>query len=345
MSNIVKREFGYIPVKLNYLSSMKTIGIIGAGVSGLTTAIRLQDNGYSVVIHTQDLPSQTTSAKAAAIWMPFNAEPVEQVNRWSHFSFSVFETLATVPDSGISMVPFLVLKPVEQSPAWSVAMATHQFRKARPDELPAGYSYGFMAEVPLIETPVYLPYLLNRFRQNGGQLIQEKITDIAPLLSHYDLVVNCSGLGAAQLFDDQELYSVQGQLVKVEKKTGIHCCVDDEGPNALAYVIPRKDCIILGSTADAGIYSTDPVAEKTEGILQRCIELAPELSTAKVIQAEVGLRPARSAIRCELDQPMKVIHNYGHGGSGYTVSWGCAEDVLIHVRYFFEKQNPRDRNV
>ena len=321
---------------------MKKIGIIGAGVSGLTTAIRLQDSAYSVTIHASQLPERTTSAKAAAIWMPFIAEPVEQVNRWSHFSFSIFEALDKTADTGVKMISLLTLTPKDQAPDWSITMPAHQFRKARIDELPPGYSYGFVAEVPLIETPVYLRYLLHRFYQNGGQLIQENIADVGPLCSQYPLIINCSGLGAAQLFDDQELYPVQGHLVKIEKKAGVRCCTDDEGPNALSYIIPRDDCIILGGTSDVGTYSMDVVPEKREGILQRCAQLDPTIRSLKVLQTEVGLRPARSSIRCELDQRMPIIHNYGHGGSGYTVSWGCAEEVLKQARTFFQDGDKRN---
>jgi len=46
--------------------------------------------------------------------------------------------------------------------------------------------------------------------------------------------------------------------------------------------------------------------------------------------AGLGLRPYRSTVRLEcvdLENAKRLVHNYGHGGSGYTLAWGCAEDV------------------
>jgi D-amino-acid oxidase len=51
-----------------------------------------------------------------------------------------------------------------------------------------------------------------------------------------------------------------------------------------------------------------------------------------VLAERVGLRPfRRSGVRLERDQlrdGRTVIHNYGHGGAGFTLSWGCAREVL-----------------
>jgi D-amino-acid oxidase len=50
---------------------------------------------------------------------------------------------------------------------------------------------------------------------------------------------------------------------------------------------------------------------------------------ARGLGHRVGLRPARPGDRLELDAigGTAVVHNYGHGGAGVTLSWGCAEAV------------------
>ncbi|SFB39767.1 D-amino-acid oxidase [Amycolatopsis marina] len=70
---------------------------------------------------------------------------------------------------------------------------------------------------------------------------------------------------------------------------------------------------------------TEPDQAVTESILRRCRALVPELADASVLRTKVGLRPARPEVR--LDRVDDVIHCYGHGGAGVTLSWGCADEV------------------
>jgi D-amino-acid oxidase len=71
------------------------------------------------------------------------------------------------------------------------------------------------------------------------------------------------------------------------------------------------------------------------GILRRCVALEQRLAEAAVLEHRVGLRPGRPEVRLKrenLGNGAPCIHNYGHGGSGVTLSWGCAEEVMELVR-------------
>ena len=303
------------------------IHIIGCGVIGLTTAVCLQEEGHLVRIYTKDFPEQTVSAIAAAIWMPFKVEPVEAVNRWSRISYERFRELAEVPSTGVSMVNFLTLANGEKEPDWLKAMPSGTFRKALPEELPSGYVHGWMTHVPMIETPVYLPFLLEKFRSQGGELVQQEVKNMEDWVQDAAFLVNCTGLGAGRLSSDTEVFPIRGQILKVEYVPGLKYIADEKGPNSLAYILPRKDCIILGGTVEAGNDDVYPDPETARQILRRCSNQVPELKHAKVITSVAGLRPGRTAIRLEHESSTRIIHNYGHGGGGYTVSWGCAEAV------------------
>jgi D-amino-acid oxidase len=61
-------------------------------------------------------------------------------------------------------------------------------------------------------------------------------------------------------------------------------------------------------------------------IVRRATALVPEVAQARILRHRVGLRPARPEVRLERDGD--VIHCYGHGGAGVTLSWGCADEVL-----------------
>jgi D-amino-acid oxidase len=316
--------------------------VVGSGVSGLTTAIRLLEAGHRVRILTRELPFRAVSGVAPAIWHPYRAFPEEKVVPWAKRTLEVLEELADDPGTGVSTVTMLELfeEPPEPEPAWIGLVRTR--RKATPGELPAdaGVSYGagYVGEIPRIETPVYLPWLLGRFGALGGFLEQrpEGITDLAEVVGPDRLVVNCTGLGARELTGDREAFPIRGQIVRVSQ-TGLTSAVAaEEGPLSLAYVIPRDRDVILGGTAEPGEWDLTPDPEVTEEIREKTTRLEPRIGDARVLEVKVGLRPGRTTVRVERAElpPVDgrpggtVIHNYGHGGAGYTLSWGCAEDVV-----------------
>ena len=94
--------------------------------------------------------------------------------------------------------------------------------------------------------------------------------------------------------------------------------------NELIYVIPRQDAVVLGGSAIKGNHSLHPNPTITQNIIERSKNLMPNLSIKTIQAIEVGLRPGRSTIR--LERAGNLIHNYGHGGGGFTVSWGCAAE-------------------
>ena len=308
------------------------ITVIGSGVIGLTTAVVLQEAGHEVQIFTKNLPEATVSAVAGAIWMPFHVEPLVDVNRWSRISYEVFEKLAADASSGVTMVDLLTLANKPDLPDWLEAVPEGRFRAANAGELPPSYRFGFSSQVPMIEVPIYLPFLQKKFMCNGGQLTVCEVEDLADMAANADFVVNCTGLAAGKLTGDKDVFPIRGQILKVENLPGLPYIADDDGPNALAYIFPRKDCTVLGGTAQMTNDDESPNEEDSVEILRRCANLLPVLSTAVVRSVAVGLRPGRTTIRLEREPSTNIIHNYGHGGGGYTVSWGCAFEVVERLR-------------
>ena len=103
--------------------------------------------------------------------------------------------------------------------------------------------------------------------------------------------------------------------------------LDEAVAGSITYVIPRRDGVVLGGTVEDGIESMAADPEATAAILERARRIAPEIAGAVVRRVTVGIRPCRSEVRLEaeaLGNGRTVIHNYGHGGAGFTLSWGCA---------------------
>ena len=146
--------------------------------------------------------------------------------------------------------------------------------------------------------------------------------NLGGLPSGADLVVNCSGLGARLLGADRSVVPVRGQVVYVEQVGLDRWLLDGAGPT---YIVPRSRDIVVGGTDVLGEWSRTPSPETAADILARAARLVPELKDARVIRHKVGLRPVRPAVRVE--RVGDVVHCYGHGGAGVTLSWGCADTV------------------
>jgi D-amino-acid oxidase len=178
--------------------------------------------------------------------------------------------------------------------------------------------------------------LVDWFRRLGGEIIQREITDIGEALAACDLVVNCTGLGSRDLLNDQSLYPVRGQTIKIRSNGFKDSIVDDEAHNQLGYIIPRTHDIVLGGTAQENDWDLSVRPADRAEILRKAAELDPRFEEAKIeiLSEGVGLRPVRPAVRLEAERigGKTVIHNYGHGGAGFTLSWGCAEEVKQRIK-------------
>jgi D-amino-acid oxidase len=92
--------------------------------------------------------------------------------------------------------------------------------------------------------------------------------------------------------------------------------------------------VVLGGTADVAVRGRQPDTATARALVERCAALVPAVAAAPVLEHVVGLRPTRPAVRVEagvLPSGRPVVHDYGHGGAGVTLSYGCAEDVVALV--------------
>ncbi|MDT7691666.1 MAG: D-amino-acid oxidase [Pseudonocardiales bacterium] len=302
--------------------------VVGAGISGLASALALQARGRRVTIVSERPAVASTSYLAAAVWFPTRAGPREKVLAWGARTYTALAEQAAQGVPGIVMRESLMLFREPPGEQWW-ASAVGGVRAAAPAELPPGYRYGLRFVVPLAEMPSYLPWLVARFEAGGGRLEDRRVGSLAELDA--PVVVNCSGLGARELVGDLSVVPVRGQIVRV-RNPGLRMSVRDEHhPGGRAYVHPRGRDAILGGTLDEGSWDDRVDPATSRAILERCRDLVPALAGAEVLEHIVGLRPARPTVRLELDADTggatRVIHNYGHGGSGITLSWGCAEEV------------------
>jgi D-amino-acid oxidase len=295
------------------------VTVVGAGVIGLTTAVELERAGHSVQVVAAARGEDTTSAVAGALWFPFKADPPKRVNGWASRSHA--RLVALSESDGEAGVDVLTLYEAAYGPAmpwWAPSAPELTWVSDSPLRCPA-----WRLRAPRVEPRLFLAWLE---RQLARPIRLQRLTSLAGLAG--DWVVNCTGLGARELAGDERLQAVYGQVLVVEPGAldPSISLADERDESAMLYAIPRRSEVVLGGCAlpcaDNRPLTPDPVVR--ELILARA--RAAGLAHGRILEERAGLRPYRPSVR--LERQGRLVHNYGHGGAGYTLAYGCAEEVV-----------------
>ncbi|WP_127501277.1 FAD-dependent oxidoreductase [Actinoplanes solisilvae] len=311
------------------MSDPTGVVVVGAGVSGLTSAVLLAEAGFGVLVRSSEPPEDTTSCVAGAMWDPhLVAHP--QVDAWAQKSLEVFRSLAAKPGIGVALVEG-VEAGHRDTPAPRPRPGADHVRECDPATLPPTFTNGWHYRVPVIDMTVYLSYLVARLERAGGRLEIGPPVTAAELPALGAVVVNCSGLGARRLVPGDPVRPVRGDLLVVDNP-GIDTFFvehDNDTDELTTYILPQGRHVMLGGSRGYDDSSRRPQPSVARAILERCIAAEPRLDGTTVREHRVGLRPVRPQVRLDADdRHPHVIHNYGHGGAGVTLSWGCAQEVL-----------------
>ncbi|HET9899381.1 MAG TPA: FAD-dependent oxidoreductase [Streptosporangiaceae bacterium] len=308
--------------------------VIGAGVTGLTTAVVLAEAGLSVKVLAKDPPAQTTSAAAGAMWGPYLVEPRDRVQAWASDSLECFTGLAGVPGTGVRLVSGTEASRTNSAPPGFLRMLDG-VRVCAQSELPDGFVAGWRYTVPLVDMDIYLPYLCDRLEAAGGSLQLRTVAGFDEAARLAPIVINATGTGARHLARDSAVTAVRGQLVILDNPGITEFFTEDTGWSPdLLHIYPHGDRLVLGGLAQEGNWNLEPDEDTAQAIIERCATIEPRLVSLPVRAHRVGLRPTRPTIRCDADSSVtryRLLHNYGHGGAGVSLSWGCASEIKTMI--------------
>lgn len=254
--------------------------VVGCGVSGLTTARLLQRRGGAVTIYAREMPPETTSNVAGALWLPTSSYHPQRV------SAAWLEQFRAACD--VSNRAFQLMAGTEYGVRWMETFSIHTTEESAQSELLGGarlypetkihrdskryFGEKFVRQfnTMLIEPSVYLNALVRDFYVAGGKVVVKEFRgreEVAALAE--PVVFNCAGLGARALFGDEALVPVRGQLEVLLPQPEVDYCL----LHGSYYMFPRRDGVILGGTFERGNWSLAPDAETTERILGGNAEL------------------------------------------------------------------------
>ncbi|KAB0796542.1 hypothetical protein PPYR_10603 [Photinus pyralis] len=323
------------------------IAVVGAGVVGLTTALELQSQfrNAKVTVIADKFQQDTTSFVAAGLFRPSPsfAGPNQDITRkWinnSYYHWDAIRKIAEAPLVGVTEISGYMFSKVSASVVRNPYLEglVPLYRSATREEFdlcPGDWKYGSFFTTLLVDCGVYLPWATKKYLSENGQVVRQSVNAFGEFAGKYDVVVNCTGFGAKNLCNDNRLIPIRGQVLKVHApwlKTFFYGEYD-------TYVIPSFGDVTLGGCRQYESYNTEPCKYDTLSIRERCESMLPSLKTAPLLGQRVGLRPHRDVVRVEKEiltterGPLKVVHNYGHGGYGVTTAPGTSKYAVELVR-------------
>ncbi|KAJ7054387.1 FAD dependent oxidoreductase [Mycena amicta] len=321
------------------MSQKKEILVVGAGIIGVSTSIRMLEAGYKVTILAEIFPAiDTPNLKVASFWAGANhitfAEPGSLMEELEKETLVVQDPLVPV----MTRPHFRFLETADH-PALErrdhVSRFYPDFRVLDPSEVPEGMAVGETNTTICVDVPRYLPHLMKRFFSLGGQAFRTKtaltslsslLTDKRPELEQISsesttpptltpaAVINCTGLGAMVLEDvlDKDVHPIRGETLII-RAPWVHPSITYHFANSdVSYIIPRQSGdVVVGGTFQIG--DTHPASrpETVKAMKERIVSVYPELLPAgkrdardvndlDVVAECVGLRPARTgSVRLE----------------------------------------------
>lgn len=262
--------------------------VVGGGVIGISTARMLQRRGGMVTIYSRELPPETTSNVAGALWAPVSAYEPEKVNDSFLQKFNLTSRISQrmfqdfVGDKyGVHWIRNYYIGNTFDFPGGK-ELYPGQAKHHDPNTY-FGYTDVTEISTMLVEPPIYLNALIDDFYKAGGKIRMMEFHDANEIAGLPEaVIVNCTGLGSAKLFNDKELMPEKGQLTILLPQPEIDYAYIVSSAENYLYMFPRKDGIILGGTHDKGNWSLEPDPVQTERIIKGHQAIAEALLASRV---------------------------------------------------------------
>ena len=339
---------------MNQLRVCETIApsicVVGAGVVGLTAAVQLQRDypKSKITIIADKFESDTTSYGAAGVFRPMlyklKGNSYIEFSEWVKDSWHFFSTLARSADAcdaGCEVIAgYEFYNKVHDASELDATIFSREKISDKEMSMFGGPKHlcGYRTMNVLASPVRLLSFLTGHFKKRGGTLKQQYLNSLEELVGKYHVVVNCSGLGAKELVGDTRVVPVRGQIIKVEAPWIKTYYYAENNDGSYVYVYPAPDFVVVGGCKQVGDDDLSVRQNEHDDMWQRACEAMPSLEKAKKLGDWVGLRPSRAPLRVEAEVmrfssgPLRVVHNYGHGGDGIALSYGTSAHAVALVK-------------
>lgn len=319
----------------------KRIAIVGEGVVGLTTAmaIKQQDATAEITVFHDRPFEETLSRGVAGLFRIAKPTPLSRLygnETFVHLA-ELWRTLGG--SSGVQLLSGHILSEdidLLHGQEQAYADIVYNFRFLDKRELKSQFllkddddSSAIHYTAFTSEGATYCPWMKKQLMDSGVAFVQRKIETLDELADEgFPIVVNCAGMDGGRLAgDDNEMYPIRGILLKVDAPWQKHFLMRD----FITFTIPTIGAVYIGTVKEDRKDSMEVTKEETEELFNRYLQLQPSFKNVTILDHFVGLRPGRTVVRVEAESrhskrgtTYKAVHNYGHGGTGFTICWGTA---------------------
>ncbi|NKB32465.1 MAG: FAD-dependent oxidoreductase [Pseudomonadales bacterium] len=265
----------HLAMELATQTQHRRCAVLGAGAAGLSAARLMQNAGWDVTIYSKDLSPNTTSNVAGGQWSPTSVYSEDSVSPAFHDQFEsamrhayrYYQNLVG-PKYGVRWISnYMVLNQPEADDSLSATYQDMYPQRMRlsPSEHPFDAEHVLHIDTMLIEPAVYLPAMMNDFQIAGGDIVIKEFRDRGEVLQLDEpVIINCTGLGSRQLFNDNDLIPIKGQLTFLLPQEEVDYIIIGNGG---LYMFPRSDGILLGGTYERNQWDPTPDPEATRRII------------------------------------------------------------------------------
>ena len=265
---------GQMAAELALEQSARRAAVLGCGVVGLTTARQLQRRGFQVTMYAAAVPPDTTSNMSLAGFTPTSGlvsndrrtpEWDAQFRRAVEIAYRQLQ-LMTGPKYGISWINNYALSDTEPMGGGTNTLLPDSVRTGQvvygPGQHPFPFKYAIERPDMRIEPSIYLDALVSDVIANGGRIVIRRFSTPADIMTVEEpVIVNCTGLGARDIFKDAELMPLKGQLIVLipqdEVTYSTNGGVRESPPGVFVHMMPRRDGIVLGGTSEREVWTTE----------------------------------------------------------------------------------------
>ncbi len=273
-------------------TGQRDVAVLGSGAVGLAAARLLVERGYKVSVYTKDLPPNTTSNIAGGQWFPFTVYDVdhltpafeEQFADATEFSYKRYQTMVG-EYFGIRWLPNFQMADTPlptnglMSKTGMLFRMLPEFTELSPARHPFPFRYARRFDTMFIQPPIYLDAMLREVRISGVPVQIREFCAMEELQALREpVIVNCTGLGAKALFNDDELTPIKGQLsILLPEEDVTYATMAPE-----LYMFPRRDGIVLGGTHERGVWDLAPDPDEQARILKQHGEIFRRMYSKRV---------------------------------------------------------------
>uniref|UniRef100_A0A0R3RYP0 DAO domain-containing protein n=1 Tax=Elaeophora elaphi TaxID=1147741 RepID=A0A0R3RYP0_9BILA len=332
---------------------MISVAVIGEGVAGASSALALieRDPSLNITVFYHVPFEQTVSFGPAGLFRVDTLQNRDYGKRSFRRYAKLFREYGA-EISGVNLLSGHILSTnltelVEQDEIYGDVV--YNFRYLRENEMQQfadqdenGRMFAIHFTTYTTEGGKYIPWMKKQLIAKGVRFIQRQIETVRDLFNEFDVIVNCAGLNGGKVAGDgdhKNMFPIRGIIFEVNAAWHKHFLYKRFD----TFSIPTTDKVFIGSVKQVDRYDLEITPTDRTDILNRYYQLQPAMKSAAVLSEWSGLRPGRrGGIRLEMmtirfptpksketsnEKVIKVVHNYGHGGHGLTLGWGCAETV------------------